>query len=439
MALGLSGGTADITFIGKITQSKNAAAMMTIGGGHAAGTLPGEGTGTVTFSEYQTGQGIATASMGTGLQFSNADGTYDFNHKVAVSGAAGSGASEGVSITNGSDGTITFDRIMLTNVNGVSFNLNGGTADVDFKGKITQDANNVAVLTIGGGHAVGALPSEGNGTVEFTQYQTGQGIVTASMGTGLHLNQANGDYDFSHLVDINGSTATGINIQSSNGAVTFASATIDGTSSHGVSITDSANVSLSNVDINGVGGEGIHVDQSVSSTLVISNCDINTTGTNRGINMIVDSGASTSRITLLNNDVSAQNAEAVLLDIPNNVDAKTVYYLMQNNSLANTSATAPVADLDAHGNVLLNATVSTNTFNGPNVATAFTTTSNDASTTIRLKLNGNTLASTGTNIVLNGSTGTFSVEDVATISADNNGASETHAGCTNDPGGIPTP
>ncbi len=200
-AFNLNGGTANVDFTGQITQTANAVAAVNIEGGH---------TGTVNFNEAETDQGVIEGTAGTGLVFTNADGTYNFKDKIAVSGASGSGATAGISITTGSDGTFDFDKAILTDINSVAFNLNGGTADVAFTGKITQTKNNAAVLTIGGGHAAGTLPGTGTGTVTFDESEPGHGIITASMGTGLEFDDAFGAYSFNDKVELSGTTAIDI-------------------------------------------------------------------------------------------------------------------------------------------------------------------------------------------------------------------------------------
>ena len=175
-AFNLNGGTATVTFTGKITQANNAAAVA-IGGEHK--------TGTVTFNEATTGEGVITATNGTGLQFNNADGTYKFNHAVVLSNTV-VGGDAGIDITSDSGGTFTFAKTTITDPTGTAFNLNGGTAIVTFTGNITK-GNAGAAVTIGGKHT---------GTVAFDESETGAGVVTATAGTGIVLNDADGTYNF---------------------------------------------------------------------------------------------------------------------------------------------------------------------------------------------------------------------------------------------------
>jgi hypothetical protein len=245
VAFNLNGGTAKVDFTGKITQTSNPQAAVTIGGGHKEGTESGQNTGVVTFSEKTLGQGVVFATTGTGLQFENADGTYRFNNLVAVSGGAGTGATAGISITEdgngeGSDGNFTFSDVTLTDINGVAFNLYGGTADVNFTGLITQTKNAQAVVTIGGGHAAGTEATQGDGIVNFNEKTANAGIITATMGTGIRFADADGTYNFNHKVSIGGNATAGINIgkeltETSNG--TFKFSNIETTSINGTDLT----------------------------------------------------------------------------------------------------------------------------------------------------------------------------------------------------------
>lgn len=85
----VSGGTLSATYSGSISQANNAA-LVSIAGGH--------NTGTITFST-----GTLSASNGTGLQFNNADGTYNFNGTNTLNGG-----DAGIDIINGSAGTFSF-------------------------------------------------------------------------------------------------------------------------------------------------------------------------------------------------------------------------------------------------------------------------------------------------------------------------------------------
>ena len=204
-ALNVVGGTATVNFTGKITQANNAAAV-NVSGGHS---------GTINVTEATAGDGIVAATNGTGLQFNNADGVYNFNHAVTLDDTV-AGSDAGIDIINDSTGTFTFSNATITNPTGTALKIAGGTAMVNFTGKITQ-ANNARAVAVSNGHS---------GTINLQEVTAGDGIVSATDGTGLHFDNADGVYNFNHAVSLNGGDA-GINIiNGSNGTFTFSNATI---------------------------------------------------------------------------------------------------------------------------------------------------------------------------------------------------------------------
>src|SRR5439155_24510215 len=117
----VSGGTVSATYTGNITQANNAA-MVNIAGGH--------NTGTITF---QTG--TLDATNGTGIQLSNADGTYNFNGTDTLHGG-----DAGIEITTGSGGSFSFSsNTSITNPTGTGFTANVITAAVTYSGNITKN------------------------------------------------------------------------------------------------------------------------------------------------------------------------------------------------------------------------------------------------------------------------------------------------------------
>jgi hypothetical protein len=127
----VSAGTASATYGGGITQAANNP-MVSVSGGH--------NTGTITF---QTGS--LSATSGNGLQFDNADGTYNFDGTTTLNGG-----DAGVDILNGSSGTFSFASGMaITNPSGTAFNISGGgAANVTYAGTITHDVG--AIVSIAG-------------------------------------------------------------------------------------------------------------------------------------------------------------------------------------------------------------------------------------------------------------------------------------------------
>ncbi|HEX3558934.1 MAG TPA: Ig-like domain-containing protein, partial [Pyrinomonadaceae bacterium] len=164
----VSGGTVAFTYSGSITQAANAAAV-SISGGHA--------TGAITF---QTG--TVSATSGTGLQFDNADGTYNFNGTTTLNGG-----NAGVDILNGSSGTFSFSsNTGITSPSGTAFNVNASNPSVTYSGSITQNTSGQRVVNI---------DTTSSNTITFN---TGT-ITGGASSTGVNINAANGNVSFANL------------------------------------------------------------------------------------------------------------------------------------------------------------------------------------------------------------------------------------------------
>jgi len=116
----VSGGTVNVTCSAAMSQANNAALVAVAN--HATGTLT-----------FQTG--ALTASNGTGLQFNNADGVYNFNGAVTLNGG-----DAGIDIENGSSGNFTFLNAPITNPTGAAFRVNGGGGSIGHVGAITKSS-----------------------------------------------------------------------------------------------------------------------------------------------------------------------------------------------------------------------------------------------------------------------------------------------------------
>jgi hypothetical protein len=188
----ITNGTINITTSQNFFQALNFA-MISITGGH---------TGTVTF---QTG--TLNAINGTGLQFDNADGTYNFNGTTTLAGG-----DAGIDILNGSAGTFNFGTgTAITGPTGTAFNIGGtlNTAAVTYSGGITK--NNA-----------GSMVSIANHVAGIVIFQTGTlSATTASAGIGIQFDNADGTYNFTGVVTLNGGDA-GIDIlNGSAGTINF--------------------------------------------------------------------------------------------------------------------------------------------------------------------------------------------------------------------------
>ncbi|NUN96066.1 MAG: cadherin-like domain-containing protein [Candidatus Omnitrophica bacterium] len=259
----VNGGTLSCTYSGGITQAANNP-MASISGGHS--------TGTITF---QTG--TLSASMGTGLQFDNADGTYNFNGTTTLNGG-----DAGIDILSGSAGAFTFGTgCAITSPTGIAFNVDGGmstsTAGVTYSGAITQ-ANNAAMVNVS---------NHNTGTITF---QTG--TLSATNGTGLQFSNADSttSYNFNGTTTLNGGDA-GIDITTgSAGTFTFG-----------------ANTSINNPS-------GIAYREDTSTANVTYNGTI--TKTNNA-NHAVDINAKTGGTTDFNGQLNATTSTANAIDLTN--------------------------------------------------------------------------------------------------------------------------
>jgi VCBS repeat-containing protein len=183
----VSGGSVSTTYAGNLSQANNAS-MVDVSGGH---------TGTLTFNT-----GTLNATNGTGLQFSNADGTYNFNGTTTLNGGnAGIDILAGGDAANGSQGTFSFgSNTSITSPTGTALNIDASNAAVTYGGTITQ--NNAA-------NAVSVTNEKGTHTVDIN------GLVTAntSTATGVNItgNSSGTAVQFDGGLNIDTTTGTGFN------------------------------------------------------------------------------------------------------------------------------------------------------------------------------------------------------------------------------------
>jgi hypothetical protein len=110
-AVNFDGGDANLSFTGRIEQTANNQAVLTVSNEH---------TGTLVFNELDAGDGVIEANIGPGLIFDNADGAYTFNDEVLLNGGEAS-----IDVLNDSEGTFTFADAQVT------FNGTGAAVLID--------------------------------------------------------------------------------------------------------------------------------------------------------------------------------------------------------------------------------------------------------------------------------------------------------------------
>jgi VCBS repeat-containing protein len=166
----VSGGSVNVTYSGSI--SATAGSVVNVTGSH---------TGTLTF---QTG--TLSATGGTGLQLTAANGTYNFNGTTTMNG----GNSQ---VNVGGTGTFNFGTgTTVTNPGTAAFQVFGSPVSVTYSGSLSQNTASPLVV----------ISNQASGTITF---QTGN--LTASAGTGITLSNADGTVNFNSA----STTLTGTN------------------------------------------------------------------------------------------------------------------------------------------------------------------------------------------------------------------------------------
>jgi len=242
------------------------------------------------------------ATNGDGLQFSDADGTYNFNHKIDLSGAVGTTGGEGINIESGSDGTFNFSNVAITSIVGTGFRLDGGTADVNFTGKIIQAVNPAAALAIGGGHAAGTLAGQGTGAVTFNEKTSGAGIVQASTGTGVQFNNADGTYDLNNTIDLSGTAVVGIVLNGADGK--HGTIRFNGTTNVNSGANNAVTISGTDVDATTRFAK-LNIDTTTGNGLTASSGILEVTDATSTINKTSASAAGSTALNLSNVNVGS--------------------------------------------------------------------------------------------------------------------------------------
>jgi hypothetical protein len=257
------GCTVSTTYGGGITQSTNAPAV-SVSGGHSSGTV-----------SFNTGAISATA--GTGLQFNNADGIYNFNGTTTLNGG-----DAGIDIVNGSDGAFTFGAATsITNPTGMAFNLNGGSGAVTYSGSIANSADRTV-----------NIQGRTGGTVTL---QTG--AITDTGGTGVQVvaNTAS-TTSFNGTVDITSSTSGAVTVSTNTGGSTsFADLDINNVASNQAGLTAAANggshtLNITTGTITTGAGRAVDVDNTV---LGINLTTVSVNGAATGIDLNTTTGTFT--------------------------------------------------------------------------------------------------------------------------------------------------
>ncbi|WP_179301058.1 MULTISPECIES: S-layer family protein [unclassified Mesorhizobium] len=268
-AMNVSGSTANVTYSGNITQ----------GGSGAMVNVSTHSVGTLTF---QTG--TLSASNGIGLQFSNADGTYNFNGTTTLNGG-----DAGIDIVTSSDGAFSFGAgTSITNPTGVGFNVNGGAGNITYAGTISKNnANNIV-----------AIQNRTGGTTTLSGTLTATGATTNGI---LVNNNSGGTINFSGAgKSLTTGTNTAVNLaNNTNATINFTGGglVINTTSGTGFNATGGGTVTVQ--------GSGNTITSTTGTALDVENTNIDSG--NLVFQSISSNGGSANGIILVNTGTAAGN------------------------------------------------------------------------------------------------------------------------------------
>ncbi|MFM9905532.1 MAG: Ig-like domain-containing protein [Pyrinomonadaceae bacterium] len=211
--------------------------------------------------------------------------------------SASGGASSAVNLTSSSGSIVMNGGTITGNTSGRAFLVNSGTVSSTYKGNISQ-ANNTELIQITGGH--------NTGTVTFNT-----GTLSATNGTGLLFDNADGIYNFNGPTTLNGGDA-GIDITTgSSGTFTFGS---------GVAITNPS---------------GIAYREDTSTPTVT--CSGTISKTNNAVNA-VSINAKTGGTTTFSGAITASTTTANAISLTSNTGSTVAFGNTTGNSAITTTS-----------------------------------------------------------------------------------------------------
>ncbi|MBK8518013.1 MAG: Ig-like domain repeat protein [Saprospiraceae bacterium] len=250
----VNGGSVSLTYGGGISQSNNVP-IVSIIGGHTSGMI--------TFNT-----GTLNATNGSGLQFNNADGTYNFNGTTTLNGG-----DAGIDILNGSSGTFVFGSgITISRANSVSgeaFNLLSSDANVTFSGSMTL------------GTSTGNMIAINNHDAGIITFQTGNLTKGSSTTQGINITNSNGgSINFNNpTIAITMTSGNAISLTNNSGGTMNFTPSAGG---NGVDLTTTSGIGL-NVTGGGtinVTGTGNTISSTTGTALNVANTTIGASNLN---------------------------------------------------------------------------------------------------------------------------------------------------------------
>ncbi|HEX8391283.1 MAG TPA: Ig-like domain-containing protein, partial [Longimicrobium sp.] len=327
-AIAVVGGSVNATFGGTATQANNAA-LLSVTGTH---------TGTLTFEAAST----LGATNGSGLQFNDADGAYNFNGTTTLGGG-----NAGIDVLGGSTGTFSFGaNTGITNPVGTALDISNGGAvtNVTYAGTISANAGRpVSVAGVSGGAV----------TVSGSITGTGQGISVASnTGGAISFTGATKSLTTTTNAAVTLSTNPGATITFSGGGLAISTTSGAGLTASGggtVQVTGAGNTIASTT------GTALSL---ASVTTGASGVNLASVSANGGFNGIVLSDLTGPGVQVNGGTIQATTGNAVSLT---NLSALTTGVQLQNMTLTRTGATNMVLSGSSFGSLDLTGTTVTST------------------------------------------------------------------------------
>ena len=315
-ALTISGGTASFNFDGT-SSIVQAAGGLTL-------NVANHSTGTLAFA------GLINATSGAGMQFNNADGTYNFPGITTLNGG-----NAGIDIYNGATGTFTFGTAASLTHNGAgnafvllssanvtfdgSITDNDGTAvEIDGHDAGTATFNGTISSSIGNASTVISIVNSNGGAINFNGIMnlasSAASVINLSANTGSAVNFSAGGSG----LDITSTTGTGmiitgggtVNVLGSGNSITTGSGTLLSVTDTGGTATD-VNLSFASAT-NTSGANGIFVQRvgagSIVGTINVAGGAI--TATTRGVSLNGDALNFTYGGTITTSGAASRSFEA---------------------------------------------------------------------------------------------------------------------------------
>jgi len=239
--------------------------------GNATTAITGTSFGTLTVN------GMVINTNGAALNLST--GTLAGTGFTSITSTGGTNAIN----LNAIAGTVNFGTGALSGATGATFKVVGGTVAATYSGNITQATAGQALVSISGGHATGTIT-----------FQTG--TLSATNGTGLQFDNADGTYSFSGTTTLNGGDA-GIDIVNGSGGIFTFGAGTSITSPTGVAYredTSTAFVSYSGTITQNNAASAVVINGKSTSTTTFSGLVTANTSNVTAINLTGNTGGTIS-------------------------------------------------------------------------------------------------------------------------------------------------